>query len=812
MADYDDTEVESTPAKRKKVKLPDMRKKDNQKLLEKVRGRYKAMYDADHDNRQMAMEDMKFCFVPGHQWDGNMKQERGERPCYEFNKTRISVKRVINDMRANRPAAKVRAVEDGDTEAAELREGLVRNIANRSEFETITDYAAEYQVAGGMACWRIDVDYADDDIFDQDIWIRGIENPFCLYADPSARDFMKRDAEDWILTERISHREFRQRFGDEAEVSDFEGGADEFEDEEDWMTEDTVRIAEYWYKKPHVKELWQVIVQGEDGMPTTAVVDSESDEAAAISEDMIQERREVYTNKICRVMASGQRLLTEPEEWAGRKFPFVMVYGEYVVVDGKTEWYGLVRFVKDAQKSYNVARTATIETIAQAPKAKWWATPAQASGLEQQWAQAHKKNLPFMLYNPDQEAPGTPQLMPGAQVPPGLAAEQQFASDDIKAVTGIFDASIGARGNETSGRAIYARQQQGEIATFNYQDNMSKAVQYTYEILLDLIPEIYDTERDLRVLGADGAEKYLKVNQVVMDYETGQALTINDMSAGKYDVTVTTGPNFATQRQEAAETYGQLAQGQPEIMAVAGDLIFKSLDLPYADEIADRLKFMLPPPVQQSLNDETEVPPEVQMMMAQAEQAMQQVEMRAQQVAEMEGQAAESKGQADSAQAQIKIEVANLKAAQADMQAQATKIEMDQVKREAQLTMREAKLVAQEANAERNIAELGTRAGEVADGVDMTSLEKADALDDVLSTFMQAVDQAMGRLDARAEQINRAANRQVVSGSTRRENGQLVADVQYNDGTTRTVRAKRENGQIVILPPDMADGEPESPA
>jgi hypothetical protein len=793
MAEYDDKEVRDKP-KKGKHKLPDMRKKDNQKLLEKIKGRWKAMSDADQENRREAMEDMKFCFVPGNQWDLNMKQERGQRPAYEFNKVRISVKRVINDMRANRPAGKVRAIEGGDKETAELYEGLIRNISNRSEFETITDYAAEYQVAGGFAAWRVDVDYADDDIFDQDIWVRGIENPYCLYHDPAAKDFMKRDAEDWILTERITHGEFERRFGEDAEKSDFQGDI-EFDDE-DWADEDDVRIAEYWYKKPVTKELWQL----QDG----TVVDSESDEAKAIPPEAILKTREVMTNKICRVMASGQRLLTEPEDWAGRKFPFVVVYGEYIVVDGKTQWHGLVRHAKDAQRSYNVARTSVIENIAQAPKSKILATAEQVAGLEQQWQTAHKKNYPFMLYNSDPNAPGPPQMLPGPSVPSGLAAEQQFASDDLKAVTGIFDASIGARGNETSGRAIYARQQQGEIATFNYQDNMSKAVQYTYEILIDLIPEIYDAEREIRVLGSDGAEDYKRINQVVMDYETMTAIRVNDITTGKYDVTVTSGPNFATQRQEAAETYSQLAQGNPEIMSIAGDLVFKSMDLPYAEDIGERLKFLLPPQVQESLGEDKEVPPEVQQMMAQAQEAMQMVEQRAQEVAQLEQQASESKSQADAAQSDIRAEIANLKAEKAEFEAHVAK-------QMAALVQKESQIIVKEAGAELKMSELTGEVAEIQQQERESAAVQIESIDNVLSQFMQAVDSAVGSLDRRAAQINRAANRQVVSGSTRRENGQLVADVNYDDGTSRQVRAKRENGEIVILPTE-ADGGPEPPA
>ena len=800
MADYDDTEV---PEKKGKAKLPDMRKKASQKLLERLKGRYKAMSEADHENRLDAMEDIKFCFVPGEQWESNMKQERGERPCYEFNKVRISVKRVINDMRANRPAGKVRAVEGGDKSIAELYEGLIRNIANRSEFDTVTDYAAEYQVAGGYAAWRVDVDYADDDVFEQDIWVRGIENPFCLFCDPSAKDFMKRDADDWILTERISHREFEQRFPG-AEKSDFDDLL-EFDDDGEWLSEDSVRIAEYWYKKPHTKELWRL----GDG----TVVDSESDEAAAILSgieageipaDIITDRREVFTSKICRVMASGQRLLTEPEEWAGRRFPFVVVYGEYIVVDGETQWYGLVRHAKDAQRSYNVARTSVIENIAQAPKSKILATHEQVAGLEDQWATAHKKNLPFLLYNPDPQSPGPPQMLPGPQIPSGLAAEQQFASDDLKAVTGIFDASIGARGNETSGRAIYARQQQGEIATFNYQDNMSKAVQYTYELLIDLIPEIYDTERELRVIGNDGAENYMKVNQVVMDFNTGQALRINDLSAGKYDVTVTSGPNFATQRQEAAETYAQLVQGMPEIMGISGDLIFKSMDLPYADEIAERLRFMLPPQIQSSLNDGKEIPPEVQQMMAQAEQAMAAVEQRAAEIQELEQSAQEEQLQLERAKNSVNDIVKSLEVQKANFDAHIEKRLGDIIKRE-------AALVAKQAQASEALHGMIAEAEQVGAVERDEALLKAGALDDVLAQFMQVVDGAMGQLNSRAEEINRAANREIVGGTTRRENGQLVADVEYNDGTRRTVRARRENGQIVIIPPE-ADGGPEPPA
>jgi hypothetical protein len=263
-----------------KTGMPDMRKSEARELLKKAKDRYKVMAEFDHENRQEGMEDLKFINVPGEQWDENMKQERGQRPCFEFNKTRISVKRVINDMRANRPGAKVRAVEDADTEVADIYEGLIRNIAEQSDFDTVVDYEAEYQVGAGMCAWRINTQYTQDDAFNQDIIIEPLRNPFTAYCDPQARDILKRDARDWCITEKIAKSNFEERWPD-AEVIEFDPGeGDEYDDEGDWTSEKTVRIAEYWYKKPVKKEIWECIFLDEQtGESKTLIVDSTTDEA-----------------------------------------------------------------------------------------------------------------------------------------------------------------------------------------------------------------------------------------------------------------------------------------------------------------------------------------------------------------------------------------------------------------------------------------------------------------------------------------------------------------------------------------------------
>lgn len=654
----------------------DTKSGDNKKLLETARERWKRCIDADQDNRRDAIDDMRFLHEPGFQWDPDTKKARGKRPCYEFNRLRITVKRVVNDIRANRPQGKVRAVEDGDRDTASVIEGLIRNIWNVSDADAAVDTAAEYQCGGGMGAWRIKTKYADDSAWDQDIEIEPIRNPFALWADPAARDPMKRDATFWFLESRISKDDYEAKYG---KVPAIEWESSEFDDDDEWEDDDRVRICEYWYREPYTKKV-ALLNNGE-------TIDAEQMEAAKAAGLQVMRERDVETYRIKVAIISGDKVLKGPTEWAGGKFPFVQVYGEYVVLDGKPKWWGLTRFGKDAQRLHNYNMTHAAETVALAPQAKWWATAEQAKGHVDLWKRSHNELIPFLTYNPDPQSPGPPVQMPGAQVPAAFLQLGLASGEEIKASTGIFDASLGQKSNEQTGVAIRARQQQGEIATFNYSDNIARGIRYTWELLIDLIPKVYDTERSIRILGTDGAEQYAKVNAISPD---GQ--TINDLSRGKYDVAVTVGPSFTTQRQEAAEIYTGFAQGSPEIMQVAGDLIFKSFDLPYADDIAERMRSLLPPPVQQMLqakeqNSGKPLPPEAMHAMMQAQQAMQMVQQQSQVIQQAAAEAEGMKSEAEKA-------ASNLETKRAQLDADYQRMVADIAKKEAALTLKEANLVA----------------------------------------------------------------------------------------------------------------------
>ncbi len=641
-------------------------KKADKDLLVRVRKRAKIMMDADRENRELAIEDMKFLRVPGHQWDDITKSERGsDRPMYEFNKLNTSVKSVINQMRENRPMGKVRAAEDGDIKTAEILEGGIRNVVANADFDTVTDYAAEYQVGAGMGAWRVTLEYAEDS-FGQVIDINPLLNPFCLYCDPAAKDLLKRDAEDWWYTDKISKASYESRWP-KAEIVDIDDIA--FDDDGDWETQDQVRIGEYWYKEPYDKTLLllsdgSVIDQlDKEGNPVTPP------EGVTVVKSRVQR-----CHKIMMCIVSGMAILEGPVEWAGSMHPWVMVYGEYVVIEGKVYWNGITRAGKDPQRAYNYSRTSAIEAVALAPQDKPWITPKQLAGLETHYAESHKKNFPFNLYNPDSSAPGPPVRQGGPNIPAALIQEMQIASDDIKAVTGIYDASLGAQGNETSGKAINARKAQGEIANFNYQDNMGKGVKRTWEILVDLFPKVTDTETTIRILGVDGKESYETVNK--QDPVTGKV--INDLSRGRFDTAITVGPSYATRRMEAAEAYTQMAGVDEGLMLSSGDLVYKALDLPYAQEIAERRQKLLPQPIQQMLTEGKDLPPEVQAAMAQVQQAQQQVQEHGQlvQAAQQELQQEMAKAAGDKAAAQLAQ--ANLKGAELQLKAAQDKLVTEQ--------------------------------------------------------------------------------------------------------------------------------------
>lgn len=536
----------------------------------------------EFDNVTTGRDCQRFYIGGEAQWDTTALQRRRDsnRPALTMNRIPGFVRQLTGEVRKNPPSIKVLPAKDGATiEAAEIFNGLIRNIEQQSVARSAYTKAAENAAIAGIGGWYVVTQYSSDDAFDQDIRIKRSADPFQLLVDPMAQEPDKSDMRYGFIFERLAKESYEAKYPNfpadsiPANVANTGGLS--------WRTTDTVVIAQYWYRTPVKKRLQlledQTVRYADDPVP-------EGVQLAAV----VQER-DVDVQQVRSCVVNGNAIISDPVDWAGRYIPICIVPGEEITLDGMTTRKGMVHDARDPQRVYNYTRTAAVEAVAMQPKSPFILTADQASGYENQWANAGTDNLAALFYKGDPKANGAPARSQPPLASQGLDVQSQLAVQDLEGVTGIYKAGLGAPSNETSGRAIMARQQEGDTGTYQYIDNLSIAIQYCGKILVDLIPKIYDATRVVRTLGEDGSAKMVTINEPQMDH-TGRDIVLNDMSAGEYDVTVTVGPSFSTQRAEATSFMTELLRGFPQLAGVAGDIIIKNMDVPGADEIAARMR------------------------------------------------------------------------------------------------------------------------------------------------------------------------------------------------------------------------------
>ncbi len=555
----------------------------------------------DTEQRRRVVEDMKFTFVAGHQWDKHLAGKRRNKPCYEFNRVRQLVRRITGQQLKNKPQIKVRAVEDNDVDTAEIYNGLIKNIEVQSSAENAYDTAFQWACGGGYGVLRVVAKYESDESFDQCLVIKNVMDPMTVWFDPAAREFDRSDARFVFVTELIPREEFKARWPDK-QIVNFDAPASMDEFDREWFFKDSVRIAEYWYVEKETQIIYLLsdgsVVKKEDFDPikdewANPPVDPETG-MPAYEPLTIKTEREVEVNCVYSVLVSGKEPLEKVTKWGGTMIPIVPQWGDLISINGEQIYSGMTRFGRDAQTIHNFELSTLVEVVAKLPNSPMKATPAMVKGLESYYERMGFDDPPVLLYNVDPAAPsGSPSREPMAQFPAALANISAIATDEMKANLGVYDASIGARSNEQSGRAILARQNEGEIANFVYIDNQIKALKRLGDILVDAIPAYYDAERSIRILGEDNAEKYVRINKPMMDQQTGETYIENDLSRGKYDVTVTVGKSFDTARMELAEA-AQALSAVPGPGGLLGQyMLFKSIDVPGTDELVKAFRKVL---------------------------------------------------------------------------------------------------------------------------------------------------------------------------------------------------------------------------
>lgn len=625
-------------------------------FLALMRKRFARAADEEHEIREEARKDLRF--VAGDQWLPEIRAERKQanRPCLTHNRLRAFCQQIANEARQNKPQIRFSAVENADEETAEVLTDMSRHIQYDSQASIAYETAVEYQTAGGFGYFGLLTDYVDGQSFKQELKVRSIVDPFSVYGIlvPAIRRQKRRFA---FVVEPMSRDEFVAEFGESADFRSFAESPEAI----GWVSEDVVRIAEYWVLETRKR----TIVQQEDGSAADLEDGAEAPDGA--------KTRTVEEPIVRWVKTNGAEILEETE-WVGDTIPLFPVLGGAMIVDDKPQLFSLVRFMRDPQTLINYTKSRIAESLAAPPISPFLALEGQIAGREQEWATSNQTMRPVLQYRAVRLEDGTVYAgAPQRQVfePPvqALSLFYQQEIDELKAISGIYDASLGNRSNETSGVAIARRQVQSDTTNLHFIDNLGRAHEECGREIAACIPRVYDTAQEVRILGEDETPAIAKVNQIYRT-ETGE-LKIHDLSAGKYDVIVTMGKAYASKRLETFGALSELVQGNPQLLPTIGDIVFRNSDMAGSQEISERFKRMLPPGLAEDTKQAGPDPQQLQAQLQQAGQMIQQLSQALEQTTE------EIKGRRMELDSKERLEYARLDLAREELRA---KISLDEAK------------------------------------------------------------------------------------------------------------------------------------
>ena len=659
-------------------------------VVELAKKRFKLAQEAYSKLRELSQADTRFALADSDNmwaWPDDVKTDRAssKRVCLTINLAAQHCAQIVNNIRSNKPTVKVSPVGNGARKkTAEILSGLIRNIHNVNNAEECHVTAAECAIIGGEGYWRVTTEYESPTSFDQEVKILSCPDPSSVYIDPMCKTPDKSDAEWGFVFEDISLEQCEREYPD-IKCRDWEAGRKA----DGWCSDDTVRIAEYYYCE-YTKDVACLL---EDG---STVLKSE---LPANIKPIKERPTHVKKWKWCKLVG-GHDDPVEKTDLLGDYLPIISVIGREMMVGGELVRKGLVRDLKDQGRMVNYAYSETTQSIALQSKAPYIAAKEAIDGYEDVWDRANLDTVSYLPYNArdnNGEALPAPAKQPPTSIPTAQIQLLQLSVEQMRAASGQQNANFGIKSEAESGIGIRRLQVQGETATFHFPDNLARAKAYEAKVIIDLIQKYYDTKRIVRIIGEDGKEEHATLHpQAESPYQEvqtdGDIQRIFNPTLGKYDVVISTGPNYQTQRQEAAANLTELAGRNPKVMDVAGDLVFKSQDFPGADALAARWEKTLPPGLVD--NQGKADPNQAQAQMQQAQQQMQQMDNAIKQLmqenAQLKDGSQEKQAQA-SIDAQTELQKAQL---QSHVALQKAQLESDTKKQIAQMQIDAAAEIA----------------------------------------------------------------------------------------------------------------------
>lgn len=614
---------------------------------------YNLDLDADNDNRLAAIEDSQF--ATGKQWEDYVEQQRkaARKPTLTLNQLPSFIGQLFGNRRLNETEIKVSPDDNSDKAVARVREGLIRSIQKKGKFAY--DKAYEGQVIGGMGNFKVELKYASDDVFEQDIVLCPIPNPLSVVWDKMSYEPTGEDAKHCFIVDSMTEEELKRQYPDIPEsawgqgtVRDYLTGIGVTAD--GWYDDGVFRVVEFWRMRSRKRLIALLKSDTEEGGEDQVedITDVDFDEIAdriVTREDGTPIMREADRKYAEMYIITCNQILEGPYELPIKRVPVFRAMGWDINVGETRRRFGLVRFMKDPQRLLNYWRSVVAEKLMATPKGNWIAADTAVQGRETEWRNSHLTDDPLLVYNANSGLP--PERVSPAQLEPALIEQAGMAKQDLYDISNMHQASLGMQSNEVSGRAIRERVRVGEVGTVIYETNLNMAIEAAGGVINDLIPIAYDTKRTIKILGEDGKElPPIVINDTVDENSV-------DITTGKYSVTMTSGPSYATKRAEAQDSMLNMVNAVPQTMAVALDKIVEASDWPGASEIAARLRTQLPPGVIQL----SEMTPEEQQAYAAAQQAQQAQQQREDMV--LQADLLEKQSRAEQSQALAQQAMAN---------------------------------------------------------------------------------------------------------------------------------------------------------
>jgi len=605
--------------------------KAQQDSFQRAKERIDEAKDHYRDEHERIREDLRFSNPANpEQWRNDDMLLRNGRPSLTLDRTNQFISQVSNDMRQNKPGIQVIAVDDkADPKTAETLGGIIRHIEYRSRAQHAYDTAGDLIARCGRGWLRVIPEVVDATTNEQEIRILRVTDPNACGLDPNSTEADGADAMWGYAETLMSDRAFKAAYPKAKPVPFGDAG---------WYSDGMITVCEYFEIQEQSEN--RIIAVTPDGLRNTYTEDDYWALAQSLGVNphvlgTVQgKKRTVKWQKM-----SGAEVLEETV-FPSQFLPIIPVIGYELWVDGKRFVCGLTRRLMDGQRLHNFQMSAMAEFLASQPKAPFLVPFEGLDGFENDWKKLNKGNPGYLPYNAFDESgnaiPAPSRLSP-PPMPGAYAQMAQFAVSEMEASVGMYKANLGQQGNETSGRAIRARQMEGDTATFHFIDNLSRSIEQLGRVVVDMIPRIYDTTRIKQIIGINDERQMVKINpdlpQAAKLDAKGKVVEINP-NVGKYDVRVKAGPSYTTQREETVQQLTDMMQAQPQLAPVLGPMWARLKDMPESDKIAKLLLAMAPPQVQAMESDEQDMPPAALAKIQHLEQQLQEANQVMQQAAQ----------------------------------------------------------------------------------------------------------------------------------------------------------------------------------